>query len=172
MARLREEEEARQYERMINPAPAMQSFAQRFPGSNYSQLFPEISKHEEDEEVTFADINRQVTLIFNILTSIVACAVAIWMATRYWPTPQRLGISMGGGGLVGVAEVVVYAGYLRRVKEAKQKEKHKIERKTIVDTWVIQPKTASTNNVTEKIIRSELREGSVRKRLNHKEEQP
>ena len=169
MARLREEEEARQYERMINPPLTMQSFAQRFPGSSYSHLFPEVPKKEEDEEVTFADVNRQVTLIINILISIVACAVAIWMATRYWPVPQRLGISMGGGGLVGVAEVVVYAGYLRRVKEAKQREKHKVEKKTVIDTWVIQPRTAATINETEKTLTLESSEGSLRKRLNHKE---
>ena len=170
MTRLREEEEERKYERMINPPLAMQSFAQRFPGSSYSHIFPEVSKKEEDEEVTFADVNRQVTLIFNILISIVACAVAIWMATRYWPVPQRLGISMGGGGLVGVAEVVVYAGYLRRVKEAKEKEKSKVEKKTVVDTWVIQPKTAPTINKTEVSTALEPSKGSFRKRFDHKEE--
>ena len=166
MARLREEEEQRQYDRMVNPPPPMQTFGQRFPNSNYAQLFPEISKKEEDEEVTLADVNRQVTLILNILISIVACAAAIWMATRYWPTPQRLGVSMSGSVLVGVAEVVVYGGYLRRVKEAKDKEKRKVERKEIIDTWVIEPKnTLKTAQTSEKLITPKRNDTSVRKRL-------
>jgi outer membrane protein assembly factor BamD (BamD/ComL family) len=39
MARLRREEEARAYEKMINPQPAAESFAQRFPTSPHAKLF-------------------------------------------------------------------------------------------------------------------------------------
>lgn len=166
MARLREEEEQRQYDRMINPPAPIQTFGQRLPSSNYAQLFPEISKKEEDEEVTLADVNRQVTLILNILISIIACAAAIWMATRYWPIPQRLGASMGGSGLVGVAEVVVYGGYLRRVKEAKQKEKKKVERKEIIETWVIEPKNhLKSTQASKELITTTVNDTSVRRRL-------
>ena len=44
---------------------------------------------------------------------------------------------MGGSGMIGVAEVVVYAGYLRRLKEAKEKGQKQIEIKEIVKTWII-----------------------------------
>ena len=40
--------------------------------------------------------------------------------------------------MIGVAEIVVYAGYLRRVKEAKAKDKKKVEVKEIMNTWVIE----------------------------------
>ncbi len=44
---------------------------------------------------------------------------------------------MTGSLLVGVAEVVVYSGYIRRVGEAKGKEGKVKEVKEIVKTWVV-----------------------------------
>lgn len=138
MARLRREEEAREYERMINPPLPLETFQQRFPNAGSPKLFsPSQADIGEDEETTYADINRQMALIVNILVSIVACSVAIWLAARHWSTPSRLGLSMGGSGMVGVAEVVVYVGYIRRLKEAREKGKKQVEIKEIIKTWVI-----------------------------------
>ena len=138
MVRLRREEEERAYERMINPPPPTETFSQRFPNSSHAALFPAAQADiGEDDEVSYADINRQMTLIINILISIVACSVAIWLAARHWSTPTRLGLSMGGSGMIGVAEVVVYAGYLRRIKEAREKGKKNVEVKEIIKTFVI-----------------------------------
>ena len=136
MARLRREEEALAYERMISPPLPMDSFEQRFPNSVGSKLFANANVNEDDE-VTYADINRQMALIINVIVSIVACSVALWLASRHWSTPTRLGLSMGGSGLVAVAEVVVYFGYVRRVSEAKEKTKKQIEVKEVVNTWKI-----------------------------------
>ncbi|KAH7369556.1 endoplasmic reticulum-based factor for assembly of V-ATPase-domain-containing protein [Rhexocercosporidium sp. MPI-PUGE-AT-0058] len=142
MARLRREEEARNYERMTNPPPPMETFSQRFPAASAARAFA--SSHQninasdpDDDGLTYADVDRQMALIFNILISIVACAVAIWIAAKWWNTPARLALSMTGSALVGVAEVVVYSGYLRRVSEAKGKEKVVKEVKEIVNTWVV-----------------------------------
>ena len=138
MARLRREEEFRTYDRMINPPLPLETFAQRRPDAPQNPFGgDQVTKAEEADEITYADINRQVALIFNILISIVACSAAIWMAAYQWSVPSRLGLSMGGGGTVGIAEVVVYAGYLRRIKEAKTKEGKRVEVKEIVDTWII-----------------------------------
>ena len=138
MARLRREEEDRAYERMINPPLPTETFIQRFPNSSQAKLFPAAQADiGGDDEVSYADINRQMALIINILISIVACSVAIWLVARHWSTPMRLGLSMGGSGMIGVAEVVVYAGYLRRIKEAREKGKKEVEIKEIVKTWVI-----------------------------------
>ena len=138
MARLRREEEDRAYERMINPPLPRETFSQRFPNSSHAALFPAAQADiGEDDEVSYADINRQMTLIINILVSIVACSVAIWLAAHHWGTPARLGLSMGGSGMVGIAEVVVYAGYLRRIKEARERGRKDIEIKEIVKTWII-----------------------------------
>ena len=138
MARLRREEETRSYERMINPSPSMETFEQRFPNSSSAKLFePAQADIGDDDEMTYADINRQLALIINIIVSVVACSVAFWMAARHWNTPARLGLSMGGSGMIAVAEVVVYAGYLRRIKEAKEKGRKQVEIKEIVKTWII-----------------------------------
>lgn len=142
MARLRREEEARKYERMTNPPSPMETFSQKFPAASAARAFA--SSHQnisasdpDDDEVTYADVDRQMALIFNVLISIVACAAAIWIAAKWWSTPARLALSMSGSALVGVAEVVVYSGYLRRVGEAKGKEKQIKEVKEIVNTWVV-----------------------------------
>lgn len=141
MARLRREEEAQRYERMINPPPPLESFSQRFPGTKptlgSSQLGPFGAEGEVDE-VTYADVNRQMTLIINVLVSIICCSIAIWMAARRWDAPQRLGLSMSGSGLVAIAEVAIYMGYINRVKEAKGKEVRKVENKEVVETWVLE----------------------------------
>ena len=138
MARLRREEEDRAYERMINPPLPAETFSQRFPQASHANLFPKTQEDiGEDDEITYADINRQMALIINILISIVACSVAIWLAARHWSTPSRLGLSMGGSGAIAVAEAVVYAGYLRRLKEARNKGKSEVEIKEILKTWVI-----------------------------------
>lgn len=139
MARLRREEENRAYERMINPPLAMESFEQRFPNSSNARLFSgnQAQVGDDDDEFTYADINRQMTLIVNILVSIVACSVALWLVANHWSTPSRLAFSMGGSILVAVAETVIYAGYLRRVKEARAKGKKEVEIKEIMKTWVI-----------------------------------
>ena len=115
----------------------METFAQRFPMSSAAHAFSSYQEPDPEDEVTYAEINRQMALIFNVLVSIVACAGAIWVAARWWSTPARLALSMSGSLLVGVAEVVVYAGYIRRVSEAKGKEKRVQEVKEVLRTWIV-----------------------------------
>lgn len=168
MARLRREEEARAYERMVNPPIVAETFAQRFPASQTAKLFPTRTQpgtDEDDDEVTYADINRQMALIINILVSIVACSVAIWMASSHWSTPKRLGLSMGGSGLIGIGEVVVYAGYLRRLKEAREKGKKHLEVKEILKTWVIGGKSlVEEKHILDANTLEPFDNGSLRKR--------
>lgn len=141
MKRLRAEEEQRQYDLMINPPLQKETFNQRFPNAGYT-FDPSTSIGQgpgaaEVDEVTYADVNRQLGLIINVLVSIICCAVAIWVAARRWAVPLRLGMSMSGSGLVAVAEVVIYLGYLRRIKESKIKEKEKVETKEVIESWVL-----------------------------------
>lgn len=170
MARLRREEEARQYERMINPPLPMETFQQRFPNSNGTKLFfPSRADIGEDDETTYADVNRQMALIMNVLVSIVACSVAIWLAARHWSTPSRLGLSMGGSGMVGVAEVVVYAGYIRRLKEAREKGKKQLEVKEILKTWIIGG-DEQANAVSVPVTSQRTPAEEVRKRITRSKE--
>jgi TMEM199 family protein len=143
MAHLRREEESRAYERMINPLPPQEAFSQLLPTTSAAYAFSSTEGYKsfnsstEEDDITYSDINRQITLIFNVLISIVACGAAIWMAARWWDTPARLALSMSGSLVIGIAEVVVYSGYIRRLGEAKQKERTVKEVKEIVNTWVI-----------------------------------
>lgn len=146
MRRLRAQEEQRQYERMLNPPVAPETFGHR--SSHSTPTFNPATSHgataaDEVDEMTYADVNRQVILIINVLVSIICTSVFIWIAARRWSVPQRLGLSMSGSGIVAVAEVVIYMGYVRRLQEAKQTEVKTVETKEITDTWIID-KAAST----------------------------
>lgn len=155
MKRLRAEEEQRQYERMINPVSFKETFDQRFPQARYTfnpaTSIGQAPGADEVDEVTYADVKRQVTLIINVLVSIVCCSIAIWVVARRWSVPQRLGLSMSGSTLVGVAEVAIYMGYIRRIKEAKVTERKKVERKEIVETWVLDGNSKSEKSMSEHV---------------------
>lgn len=133
MARLREEQESRAYEQMTQSPPPMETFSQRFPSTSTYDL----RDSTEEDEITYSDINRQITLIINVLISIVCSAAALWIAARHWSTIARLSLSMSGSILVAVAEVVIYSGYMRRLGEAKTKEGKVKEVKEIMNTWVV-----------------------------------
>jgi hypothetical protein len=176
MARLRREEEARAYEQMINPPPPQETFSQRFPTASAAYAFSSTAAYEtfnsstEEDDITYTDVNRQITLILNVLISIAACGAAIWIAARWWDTPARLALTMSGSLLVGIAEVVVYSGYIRRLGEAKQKEGAIKEVKEIVKTWVIGGEVVKTEKESTESItfsgrddRSTLQERKLRK---------
>lgn len=137
MARLRKEEENRFYEKMLHSTS--EPFNSRFPTASQGHLFPPTKQEsDEDDEVTYADINRQMALIANVLISIIACSIAIWKAAWHWPVPSRLALAMAGSITVAVAEVAIYAGYLGRIADAKKVERKKVEKKTIASSWVIE----------------------------------
>ena len=148
MDRLRKEEEARAYERMINPPAPAETFADRFPGSQTAKLFsPGTMDLDDDDEMSYADVNRQMTLIINIIVSVVACSIGLWLVARHWSTPSRLALSMIGSVLIAIAEAVVYSGYLRRVQESRAKDKKEVEVKEIIKTWVIGDDKEATKTI-------------------------
>lgn len=125
---------------MINPPPPKETNSQHYPSTKPPFSSTNLTKESEADEMTYADINRQLALIVNILVSIIACSIAIWIIARHQQIYLRLGLSMGGSGLVAVAEIVIYAGYIRRISEAKELEREsgKMETKEVVETWVIE----------------------------------
>ncbi|KAK5108499.1 hypothetical protein LTR62_008239 [Meristemomyces frigidus] len=142
MQRLRIQEEQRQYDRMVNLPTVPETFGQRFPNASGRAGFNPAISHgytgsDEEDDVTFQDVNRQMILIINVLISIICCSVFIWIAARRWSVPSRLGLSMSGSGIVAFAEVAIYLGYIRRLSDAKLKEKKVLEQKEVVETWVI-----------------------------------
>ena len=76
------------------------------------------------------------SLVFNILLSVVMCGAAMFHMTRWWSNDAiRVLVSMLVAIVVGVAEVVVYAGYLRNVKRNKAKDRAKMERKVVLGEY-------------------------------------
>ncbi|SCV01587.1 LAME_0G17194g1_1 [Lachancea meyersii CBS 8951] len=94
--------------------------------------------HDEDN-LTPAQMNKQVkeqvTTVFNILVSVVSVVFAAW----YWSGSSagmkphnRIILCLFSGILILVAEVVVYNSYLRKIDEARKREKSKREVKTVI----------------------------------------
>jgi len=166
MARLREDEERRAYDRMVNPLAYPDTSRQRHPqptafGAAASAKSP-IAVEEDD--TTYQDINRQMTLIINVLVTIIASSVTIWMAARYWSTPQRLALSMTGSIVIAAAEVVIYMGYIKRVEDAKVDERKRREAKEVVETWVIDGKKEKERRSGGRGTAAEASEGGTRHR--------
>ncbi|KAF1357911.1 hypothetical protein EJ07DRAFT_180538 [Lizonia empirigonia] len=120
---------------MLHPPATRETFQQRFPHSGIPSRFS--TGEDEVDDVTYEEVHRQMILIINVLISIVCVAVFVWVAARHWGVGKRLGLAMGSAVAVGVAEVVVYSGYVRKVQEAKLAEKKKPEIKEIVASWVL-----------------------------------
>lgn len=145
MARLRVEQEEREYERLTQRNNGTrETFAQRFPGApmDMAHAFAEANRpfraeDIEGDEFEFGDVQRQVTLIFNFLVSIIGVGAALWMLAKWWPTPARLFLAMGGSIVVAITEVVVYSIFNWRIKEGSKREGRKKEQKEIMNTWVV-----------------------------------
>lgn len=73
------------------------------------------------------------SLVLNITLSVLLSAFAVFYATRHWSNDGvRVLLSLGAGIVVGVAETVVYAAYLRKVARARERETRRRERKVVV----------------------------------------
>lgn len=119
MARLHADQERREYKALLEKREAESQ--QALSG----QTSEETQKEEKD------DISP--SLIFNMLLSVVMCAWVAFYLTRWWPNDGiRVLVSLGTAVVVGVAEVTVYAAYLRKVEDSRSKEKRKRERKEFI----------------------------------------
>ncbi|KAH8886993.1 hypothetical protein GQ53DRAFT_693873 [Thozetella sp. PMI_491] len=154
MARLRREEEERAYERMINPPAPTETFARRYPGasSSMAHAFAEVNRPMSkedmgDDDITYNDVHRQLMLILNFAVSIFGVAGTLWVLARWWPTPARLFLTMGGSLAVGLVEIALYGGYIWHLGEAKKKDSKLKEVKQVVQTWVVGPDEKSQESI-------------------------
>ena len=140
MARLRREEEARSYQRMVNP-PHVESFYERFPHASARAFAavnqPAAGDDDDDGGVTYNDVQRQVLLIINFLVSILGVAGTVWALARWWSLPARLFLTMGSAVVVAVAEVAVYSIYMWKMDDGKKREDAVKEMKEVVETWIV-----------------------------------
>lgn len=122
MTRLRAEAEEREYSALTNK--------------------PHLSSGEEDEdEYTYNDLKSHLSIIANVLLSVLATSAAVWKVASGWDVPERLALAFTSSLVVCVAEVVVFGGYLRRIDESRQAEKKRDqnEEKVVVNVWEFGP---------------------------------
>lgn len=141
MSRLRRDAEELAYTRMTHPQPQAETFSHRFPLAAQTHAFAEVNRALDrdtgDDDVSYNDVHRQLMLLLNFVVSILGVAGTLWVVARWWSTPARLFLTMGGSVVVGVAEVVVYQGYLWHLGEAKKKDGKIREVREVVGTWVV-----------------------------------
>ncbi|KAL5601403.1 hypothetical protein BROUX41_002610 [Berkeleyomyces rouxiae] len=142
MARLREEEEERKYQRMMHP-PKIETLSKQYPNA---AVFAEINRARpadigSADEDTYEEIQRQLMLIVNFLISIAGVAATLWIVARWWSTPARLALSMGGAIVVAITEVAVYAAFVWRVDKSEQKSKSADKRikevRSVKESWTL-----------------------------------
>lgn len=118
MARLRAEQEQRDYKALV----ARQAYEEQ------KALLGQDLEEQKD------DISP--SLVLNVLLSVVMCAGVAFHLTRWWVNDGvRVLVSLGTGLVVGVAEVTVYAAYLRKVDESRRKERRLKEKKEVIGEY-------------------------------------
>lgn len=122
MTRLRAEAEAREYSALTNKLHS--------------------TSGEDEDEYTYQDLKSHLSIIANVLLSVVATSAAVWKVASSWDVPERLALAFVSSIVVCIAEVVVFSGYLRRIDESKKAEKKRAEKeeKVVVNVWEFGPK--------------------------------
>lgn len=129
MELLRRRAQEEEYQKLLNPRPGF--------GTLYEPKF-------DDEAFNASRLHKEtkshVTTIFNIFISVASVMYAIW----YWTDTSyrfrdvhRVLLCLFFGLLILAAEVVIYMGYLRKVEEARTKERSKVEHKKVVRTFTL-----------------------------------
>jgi hypothetical protein len=154
---------------MINPSAPLQTFDHRPPHgtrSFYEANRPATSADFGDDEVNYNDIHRQLMLLLNFLVSIAGVVGTLWVVARWWSTPARLFLTMGGSVVVGVSEVVVYQAYVWKMGDAKRGQGAVKEVREVVKTWVVGEEGGGEGKGDAAMIMEgeEYRDGSVRRR--------
>ncbi|KAL2163531.1 hypothetical protein VTH06DRAFT_5589 [Thermothelomyces fergusii] len=169
MARLRREQDQREYERMTNPLPPMETYSPRYAdGPSMAQAFAAVNRPSTqadtgDDDVTYGDVHRQLMLILNFVASILGVAATLWIVARWWSTPARLFLTMGGSLVVGIAEVAVYSGYIWHLSQAKKKDGAIKEVKEVVRTWTVGAEAKAV------VVGGESRDENATLRRRHKD---
>lgn len=128
MAHLKAEQERKTYATLTSTHSQSHQHSLFSNPNTVDQTSPSDTNTDED--------NISPSLVLNILLSIVLCAIAVFQLTRYWPNDGvRVLLSLGVALVVGVAEVGVYAAYLRKVSEGRGRERSRREKKVILGEY-------------------------------------
>ncbi|KAK9390635.1 endoplasmic reticulum-based factor for assembly of V-ATPase-domain-containing protein [Lipomyces mesembrius] len=92
------------------------------------------------------EIKQQISVIINIMFSVVSVAFAMWTwGGSSLNTGKRLLLSMLASLVVLVAEVTLYMGYIQRIDDARKEEKRTKEIKEVIRRVEFLPSTAKTS---------------------------
>ncbi|KAK9375696.1 endoplasmic reticulum-based factor for assembly of V-ATPase-domain-containing protein [Lipomyces chichibuensis] len=92
------------------------------------------------------EIKQQISVIINIMFSVVSVAFAMWTwGGSSLTTGKRLLLSMLAGLVVLLAEVTLYMGYIQRIDDARKKEKRTKEVKEVIRRVEFLPSAAKTS---------------------------
>jgi uncharacterized membrane protein len=144
MQRLRREQEEREYMNLLNKGNTAQSMNKEAGGIGKYSFLDEEGSVKRGAASEVKEVKHQITTIFNIFITVISAGYAVW----YWSGSSmglvdveqyglRILMSLFVGILVLVAEVVVFGGYLRKIDEAKERERNTVEEKVVIDTVVI-----------------------------------
>ena len=140
MARLRGEEEARAYDRMLNP-PELPHLPPNAPFDPYAAVHrpsdPSDNTDDDGIAVVAKELNQQLMVVLNILLSVFGTAAAVWFSSRWWSITARVFLALGASILVAVADVVIFSGFVGRVRESKGRGKKEADVREVVGTWVV-----------------------------------
>lgn len=127
MEKLRLIEKEQEYQRLVNPKPAM--------GMLYEDKYDE---EPYNPSKAHKEVKSHVTTMFNIFISVASVVYAIW----YWTNTSwglrdsyRVLLCLFFGILILVAEVVVYMAYLNKIEAARVKERKKKEVKHVIKSY-------------------------------------
>ena len=147
-----EVEEPRTRPKTAEYVQLMENLRHKEAEKEYQKL---VGRSTDDESVSIAQINKEInshlTTIVNVLVSIFAIAWAFWYWCASWPLPARTLVSMFAGIFAGVAEIVVFAGYQRRLAQAQKQtvEERKVLKQVVFPGAGNAAKEAATHAVGE-----------------------
>lgn len=92
----------------------------------------------EDDEYTYEDLKRHMSIIANILLSTVATSAEVCTVASSWDVTERLELAFTCSLVVCVAEVVIFRGrQLRRIDDSKQQEKKRAKKGGETRNWYL-----------------------------------
>ncbi|EPS40319.1 hypothetical protein H072_5876 [Dactylellina haptotyla CBS 200.50] len=95
------------------------------------------NKKDDDIHSITKEISDQISVILNMLFSSIFMGLAIWYATANLSTYRnreslRVGASIAVAFVVAAAEISLYSSYIRKMEDAKTRERSQPEIKTLV----------------------------------------
>ncbi|KAF5977729.1 hypothetical protein FCOIX_6326 [Fusarium coicis] len=166
MARLRREEEARSYERMINPPPQRETFKDHFPSITASFAAanrPTSASDLGDDDVAMEEVHKQITLIINFLVSIAGVAGTLWVTARWWslPAPQTPIMCASPAPSVPRSRVKPLRTYSKRsIRDDSPKEPNTKKRKVSAELTASEPASKGTDKAPLKEVTEEVKNAS------------